>query len=118
VKEVAGAGAEGCSILSMPCPALGCCCWPKAKLSDPPKLLFGCCCACCAPKLKLLGVVVNVFGGVKVVLGPVKGDALRALPPRLILAILFTLLLVLLPNGVLHLDLGGALGGVRSSEST
>jgi hypothetical protein len=52
---------------------LGCCC---------------CCCGCCAPKLKLLGVVVNVFGGLKVVLGPVKGDAERALPPRLILAIL------------------------------
>jgi hypothetical protein len=33
-------------------------------------------------------VVVNVFGGVKVVLGPVKGDAERALPPRLMLAIL------------------------------
>ena len=48
---------------------------------------------CCAPKLKLLGVVVNVFGGVKVVLGPVKGDAERALPPpRLILAILERLL--------------------------
>ena len=44
---------------------------------------------CCAPKLKLLGVVVNVFGGVKVVLGPVRGDAERALPPpRLMLAIL------------------------------
>lgn len=47
---------------------------------------------CCAPKLKLLGVVVNVFGGVKVVLGPVKGDAERALPPRLMLAILERLL--------------------------
>jgi hypothetical protein len=37
---------------------------------------------------------VNVFG-------PVMGDAERALPPRLMLAILFTLL-AFLPNGVLR----------------
>jgi hypothetical protein len=92
VKEAAGAGVEDCSILSG-------CCWPKAKPSDAPKPGFGCCCACCAPKLKLLGVAVNVFG-VKV-LGPVMGDAERALPPRLMLAILFALLAGL-PNGVLR----------------
>lgn len=95
VKAAAGAGVEFDSILSIPFPSLGC--WPKVKLPVPPNAWLGCCCGCCgccAPKLKLLGVVVNVLGGVKVVLGPVKGDADLALPPRLMLAILFLALVL------------------------
>lgn len=56
-------------------------CWPN--VNEPP---LGCW-LLLPPKLKVLGVVLNVFGGVNVVLGPVKGDADRALPPLFRLAI-------------------------------
>lgn len=62
-------------------------CWPN--VNEPP---LGCW-LLLPPKLKVLGVVLNVFGGVNVVLGPVKGDADRALPPLFRLAILLGLAL-------------------------
>lgn len=110
VNDAAGAGVDDCSILSMPFPSLDCC-WPKVKLPEPPKPVLGCCCAGCAPKPKLLGVVVKVLGGVKVVLGPAKGDAERPLPPLLMLAILFELPLVFHLSGSMRRALGVASSG-------